>query len=201
MKVGIINLECNNLFSIYYALKVCGYNVIILNDNHSYNNFDFLVLPGVGAYNSAMKIIKKKNIDKKINDYLAIDKKNFIYGICLGMQLLFTKSNENNLITKGLNLISGNVVSLDKKKFIVPNIGWRDVFFKHQKRSFYHIHSYYCKPSSEKKIFSYTKMNRTFKYCSAIIDKQILGTQFHPEKSGKQGLDFLKKIPKIMKNI
>ena len=95
IKVGVIDYKLNNLFSIYNALKKIGYNVKIIDTEiKDYNSYDLVVLPGVGSYDSAMKYIKAYNIDNKINDF--IENKNFLFGICLGMQLLFEKKIKKN---------------------------------------------------------------------------------------------------------
>ena len=106
ISVGIINLELHNLFSIFHAMKILGYNVKIYNLQQSKYNSDILILPGVGSYNAAMKTIKKNNIDKKIIEFL--NKKKLLFGICLGMQLLFEKSNEFGS-TQGIGLVKGSV--------------------------------------------------------------------------------------------
>ena len=86
IKIGIIDCKLNNLFSIYNAFKSIGYKTSIIDlKKKNFKNFDLIALPGVGSFGSAMKIIKKNNIDKKIIEYIEKDK--FFLGICLGMQL------------------------------------------------------------------------------------------------------------------
>ena len=124
ISVGITNLEFHNLFSIYHAVKSLGYKVKIYSLEQSKYNCDILIFPGIGSFNSAMKVIKKNNIDFKIKEFL--ETKKLLFGICLGMQLLFEKSNEFGL-TKGLGLIKGNVTNFPKKSFKVSHIGWEKV--------------------------------------------------------------------------
>ena len=195
-KVGIIDYGTSNLFSINHALKRVGFKTKILSPNSNYNLYDFLVLPGVGSFKAAMYFLKKNKIDKKIKIYLKKDKKNFLYGICLGMQLMFSNSEEFGQ-TNGLNLIQGKVQKF--KGRIKTNIGWQKVKILNETRYFYHIHSYFCKPKNNVDVFSYTKLNNLKFFCSSIKKKQLIGTQFHPEKSGNNGINFLKNIPKIMK--
>ena len=92
ISVGIINLEFHNLFSIYHAVKSLGYKVTVYNLQQSKYNSDILILPGVGSFNFAMKKIRSNNIDIKIKEFL--EKKKLLFGICLGMQLLFEESDE-----------------------------------------------------------------------------------------------------------
>lgn len=194
-KVGIIDYKTSNLFSISHALKKLGYKIKILNPKSNYDSYDFLVLPGVGSFKNAMQFIEKNKIDKKINLYLKKNKKNFLYGICLGMQLMFSYSEEFGK-RKGLNLIKGKVQKF--KGGYKTNIGWQKVKFLNMTKHFYHIHSYYCKPKNIKDEFAYTEI-QNLRFCSSIKTKQLIGTQFHPEKSGKNGMMFLKSIPNIMK--
>ena len=203
IKVGVIDYKLNNLFSIYNALKKIGYNVKIIDTEiKDYNSYDLVVLPGVGSYDSAMKYIKAYNIDNKINDF--IENKNFLFGICLGMQLLFEKSSEFKN-TKGLGIIKGSVKNLKKNKNNpVPHIGWNSLINVktnelnlEKKNNFYFVHSLYCSPKDKKHILSETKYG-TNKFCSAIRNKNIIATQFHPEKSGPSGINLLKNLRNIL---
>ena len=117
------------------------------------------------------------------------------------MQMLFTESNEQG-DNKGLNFIKGNVSMFKKKKdFSIPVIGWyetRSLIKQLNDKYFYHIHSYYCNPIDKKSILSQTTY-QNFSYCSSIQNKNILAFQFHPEKSGINGINLLKKIPQLYK--
>ncbi len=204
--LGIINLKINNLFSIYKACINAGYKTEIVNDLKSYNKKDIILLPGVGSFKSGIDFLKKNSIDKKIYDYL--DKPySLLYGICLGMQLLFEQSEEFTN-KKGLSLLKGNVRKINKniKNIKIPHVGWSNFnllkknFFlnKFNKKSFYFTHSYYCDPKSKNDILSMCRYN-SFNFCSAVYKNKIFGTQFHPEKSGIVGLEFLKNL-KYLKN-
>ena len=200
ISVGIINLELHNLFSIFHAMKILGYNVKIYNLQHSKYNSDILILPGVGSYNAAMKTIKKNHIDEKIREFL--NKKKLLFGICLGMQLLFEKSNEFGS-TQGIGLVKGSVKKFPNKGFKIPHIGWekikktKNVNYLSDEDYYYFVHSYYCEPSNKNSILSYTNY-QGFNYCSSVYTKNIFATQFHPEKSGKSGLKILNKIKKFV---
>ena len=200
ISVGIINLEFHNLFSIYHAVKSLGYNVKVYDVKQVKYKSDIVILPGVGSFNYAMKKIKNHNIDEKIKEFL--EKKKLLFGICLGMQLLFEESNEF-VSTKGMGLIKGSVENFSKKKFKVPHIGWekikknQNVNFLSNNDYYYFVHSYYCKPQKKKSILSFTNY-QGFDYCSSIYVNNIFATQFHPEKSGKSGLKILNNMKKLI---
>ena len=191
-KIGIIKFASTNLFSIQNALSNMG-NVKIITNVNKFRNIDILVLPGVGTFSGAMSFLRKKKLDKKIKEYAKSGKA--IIGICLGMQILFEKGFETKK-TKGLSLIKGNVIKFKKKS---PNIGWSKIkFFKNKVKKnnnfFYFVHSNYCNvdTSSLKAISEFN--GQVF---PAIIQKKnIIGIQFHPEKSGFEGVKLLKKIVK-----
>ena len=203
IKIKIIDLGLNNIFSLYHALNDIGFKVSILDINNNKIDTDILVIPGVGAFPKAMNFLKKNNLDKKIKEFN--DKNKVIFGICLGMQLLFDSSSEFG-DHKGLSLISGTVEKIDKKLINVPNIGWfptthtnRNFFLPNRLNNefFYFVHSYYCNPKDQKNIITTTKISK-FNFCSAVQKKNIIGTQFHPEKSGDKGMQVLRNLYKLV---
>ena len=131
-KIGIVNLKINNILSIYEACVAAGYDVKIINEKTKDYNHNIIILPGIGSYKKAMGRLKKMNFKKKIKKFVK-KKNNLLVGICLGMQLFFTKSEEFGE-TKGLNLIEGNVKKINKKN-IVPHTGWNNIL-KNKKNSF-----------------------------------------------------------------
>ena len=159
-----------------------------------------LVLPGVGAFNTAIKNIKEQDVDSTILDF--VKKGKLFLGICLGFQLLFDESNEFTK-SRGLGLIKGKVSGIDNNKMIVPHIGWNKVISAKKKddlinnnndqNSFYFIHSFFSKPHFEHEISYYTQY-KNFKFCSGVIKDNLYGIQFHPEKSGNNGINFLKNL-------
>lgn len=194
IRVGIVDLNIHNLFSIYHCLDKLNYKVSVINVNEKIKNFDILLLPGVGSFKAAMKSIKKNSFHKKILDYNFKNK--FIVAICLGMQLLFEESEEFGK-TEGLNLIQGKVKNFPKNtNLIVPHVGWNKLVDckkecnQFNKKNFYFIHSLFCEPKDKKIILSNT-IYKNIKFCSSILTKNILATQFHPEKSGKWGIKFI----------
>ena len=202
-KITIIDYGVGNILSIKNAISYQGLKSVATNDNKIIENSTHIILPGVGAYPLAMK--KLKNL--KLIDSLKIAKHNgtFILGICLGMQLLFSSSDEFES-TEGLNLIEGNIAKLDKFKknlnIKLPNIGWRNL--KNNQKDlkinilnnipnnskYYFIHSHaLIKCKKNVKIVNSSYQNIEF---PAVINlNNIYGCQFHPEKSRTQGLQII----------
>lgn len=206
-KIAIIDYGMGNTFSVQSALKNVGLESIITSKEKDIIDSRAIILPGVGAFPKAMEKIKKKKIDKII---LQANRENkIIIGICLGMQLLFEKSYEN-VATKGLGLLKGKVINFSKnnkiKKF---NVGWNKINLnlknKDQnlnnldKKYMYFIHSYQVIVNEENIVTSRSKFN-SITFTSSIKKKNIIGYQFHPEKSSKSGLLIYKSIKKLFSN-
>jgi len=202
IKAGIIDLKINNIFSIFKAMQLAGYNTKVISNKESLKKYNLIILPGVGSYKTAMNSINKSKLNRKLKEYIQKDE-NKLFGICLGMQLFFEKSSEFGN-TQGLGLLQGKVkkFNLSKTKFI-PHMNWNSINFSKFKKNkitnklnqkyYYFVHSFYCEPDNKKDILSISSFNNQ-KFCSSILKKNILGTQFHPEKSGKIGINFLKNI-------
>ncbi len=203
-RVTIIDYGVGNLLSLKMSLEHLGADVIITRDKNLILNSSHIILPGVGAFSKAMNLIKKY----KINEYLFESKKkgSYILGICLGMQLLMTSSEEFGF-TKGLNFIEGEVKSITKQKNYnedvkIPNIGWFNLIKKNKSSketimtnisendSFYFVHSYVCNARDEECLKFYSEYSN-IEVTAIIKKKNIIGCQFHPEKSGKAGLKLL----------
>ncbi len=203
LSVGIIDLKFNNLFSIYKACIQSGFKTSIISSKQKSFNYEIVIIPGVGAFKSGMNVIKENNYDEKLFNYLS-KSNSFIYGICLGMQLLFENSHEFGL-TKGLGFIEGNILKLNKKKSMKTNMGWCQTKFEHKanennfrkfnNKYFYFVHSYYANPTHNSHILGKT-LHDDFSFASVVKKRNILGTQFHPEKSGNLGINFLKILKK-----
>ena len=148
IKLGIIDLKSHNLFSILQACKNIGYQSSVINNDSNKLNFDIIILPGVGSFKYAMKYLRLFRLQKKLFEF-TLKKNKLLFGICLGMQLLFEKSDEFGK-TKGLNLITGNVKKFNKNKLKVPHVGWNNIIGKNNfflpscvlKKKFYFTHSY-----------------------------------------------------------
>lgn len=201
-EVAIINYEMGNLKSINSACEKVGLKSLITDNSDIINKSKSLILPGVGAFNQAIKNIKRKNLYETIYKFYNSGKP--IIGICLGMQILFERSEEN-FNSKGLGIIKGSVENIgkNKKKNNLINIGWREIKinkskdtyldYSNNKKKFYFIHKFICKPSDQKVILCESKFNNKY-FCAAIKHKNIEAYQFHPEKSGIWGLNIYKNL-------
>lgn len=203
-KIVIIDYGLGNLLSIRRAVKNVG-GIATISENFSdIINADLVILPGVGAFPAGMFELDRRGYSEAIKEFSL--KERPLLGICLGMQLLFS-SSEENVYTKGLNLISGKVVKLPRKnndgtKNKIPHIGWEKIYNNNnwdnsilkgikQKEYFYFVHSYY--PSSLKKenIMAYSSFG-DIHFGSSVQKGSIMGVQYHPEKSGPEGMKILK---------
>ena len=197
-EVVIINYGSGNIFSINSALKKLNYKVIISNNPEEIIKANIAILPGVGAYKHAMKQLIKMNLDEALSIFLK--KGGLLIGICLGYQVLFEESEEFGN-THGLSILKGKVVSLNKFKndtFKIPNIGWRPLikpngfpFLNYKTGSMvYFVHSFVPISSDEKIVSSYIQYGN-HRIHSSIDNGQVVGFQFHPEKSGNIGLNIM----------
>jgi len=204
-KIIILDYNLGNLFSVKHACTSLGLDAEISQNPNDIKNADALILPGVGAFNEAMNNLKDLNLVEPLLKHVKSGKP--IFGICLGLQLLFTASEEFGS-SKGLDLIPGKVLKFPKqvenKKLIVPKIGWNTIYSEKENTGFkntpldgikeheftYFVHSYYVLPDNEEDTLTYTNYEGHI-YCSAFIKNNIFATQFHPEKSGEIGLKFL----------
>ena len=190
MKIHIIDYDAGNIESIRNALKKIGCEPITTNNPKDLFKAKAIIFPGQGSFPAAMKKLNKNGIDKTLIE-LINNKMPFI-GICLGLQLMFTKSDEGQC--NGLNLFKGTVPEIpDSVK--VPHIGWNNVNFNKShpifngipdNSYFYFIHSYYVKPDNLDNIIAET--NYGVEFCSAYAYENYVGLQFHPERSGDYGL-------------
>lgn len=198
-EIIIIDYGYGNIYSIKSAIKFLGFDAIVSNKIEEIIDAQILILPGVGSFSQAMQSLKKLKLDTAIKE--AVNKGIGLIGICLGYQMLFESSSEFTK-TKGLGLLKGNVINIDKyssEYSRIPNIGWRplkvirpDSILDFQDADMvYFVHSYI--PQVKDKKFVLASIN----YGSELIDvavrnKNIIGFQFHPEKSAKIGLKILK---------
>lgn len=207
-KIAIIDYGVGNLQSVSRAFeKVTNAEVLVTENQDTIFNSDLLVLPGVGAFGKAIEELNKRNLVDTIKEYALTEKT--IIGICLGMQLFATKSFEFGEY-EGLDLIPGEVKKiatgkLNKYHIKIPFIGWAQIKIdnsvlenetflnKYHNSSMYTVHSYQFIPDQRihRKGFYIYDDNEI---ASIVKKNNIIGLQFHPEKSGQVGLDFLKKI-------
>ncbi len=205
--ITVLDYNMSNLHSVVSAFEYNDFEVKISSRKKDISNCDCLILPGVGSFNVAMKNLKKTNIIDDI--YKHINSNKPIVCICLGMQLLFDESEENENC-KGMQILKGKVKKFrfSGNKFTVPHTGWNSVSINlknsnslyddlPQNEMMYFVHSYYVEPSEDNTISSLTSYGNKY-FCSSIKYKNIYGFQFHPEKSGKKGLKIYKNIKKII---
>lgn len=198
--VTIIDYGLGNLGSIKNMLTKVGSPSQITNDLELIKNATKLILPGVGAFDNGMMNLKDMNVIDILNQKVLVDKTP-ILGICLGMQL-FTKSSEEGQLP-GLGWVDANTRKFDtstsERKYTIPHMGWE--FVKQQKESkllldmydeakYYFVHSYFVKSNQEQDVLLTTEYIN--EYVSAFEKENILGVQFHPEKSHKFGMKLFK---------
>jgi len=200
--IGIINYGIGNIYSIYTSIKKSFGIPFIVDKPENLKMAKFIILPGVGAFDDGIRNLTKTGIADAIKE--EIKKGKYFLGICLGLQLLFSESEEGK--NKGLNIIKGKVNKFlfKKDKLNIPHMGWNRVeiikknsrFFNGipQNSYFYFAHSYYVSPEDKSKIIGITKYGINFP--SVIEYNNVIGVQFHPEKSGEFGLIFLKNFLK-----
>lgn len=189
--IGIIDYGIGNLGSVANALKKLKADYFISGNVTDLQKAKLLILPGVGSAQTGMENLKKR----KMADFLIseIKREKPFLGICLGMQLLFDFSEEGNISC--LKIFKGNVKKFQKMRK-VPQIGWNKVTFKknnfmdiRNNSFFYFVNSYYCLPQDKSIIAGVTNYGEEF--ASIIYRKNLLATQFHPEKSGRSGFRLL----------
>lgn len=198
-KIIVIDYGCGNIESIKRGFNCIGEDCIASNNLTEIKSATHLILPGVGSFKNAINRLAKQGITDLVINHSREEKP--LLGICLGMQLLFSKSYEFGE-TNGLNILDGEVIKLksnDKNNFKIPNIGWYKLVPTIKKNEieclnegkYYHVHSYFCNPNNKEKITHYIDYDKK-KICVSYKENNNLGVQFHPEKSRQYGLNFLK---------
>jgi glutamine amidotransferase len=202
--ITIINYNAGNLGSIKNMLNYIGIQSQISNDKYIIENAEKLILPGVGHFDYGMQQLKKSGLIAVLTQKVVIEKTP-ILGICLGVQLLTDFSEEGT--EKGLGWIKGKTISFDKTKLAsnqkIPNMGWIDVdnysqskLFEnmHDEPRFYFVHSYHLELENSTDCLVTAKYG--YDFAAGIEHGNILGVQFHPEKSHKYGMKLLENFYK-----
>ncbi|HIQ50517.1 MAG TPA: imidazole glycerol phosphate synthase subunit HisH [Nautiliaceae bacterium] len=191
MKVGIVDYNMGNLASVQNAFYKLNIKADIVKSPDELKKFDKLIFPGVGAFGDAMIHLKEINLDEAIKEFIKSGK--YVLGVCLGMQLLFSNSEEFGY-HEGLNIIPGEVIKFKVNKKI-PHMGWNKIFFKKSKLSIslnnpylYFVHSYHVK-CEEKYVIGKTIYG--YEFISSVNKDNVFGFQPHPEKSHNAGLKIL----------
>lgn len=200
--IAIIDYDAGNLKSVEKALNYIGQEAVISRDRDEILSADKVILPGVGSFGDAMDKLKKYNLINTIFD--VVDKKTPFLGICLGLQLLFERSDESQGVS-GLGLLKGEILRIpDAPNLKIPHIGWNSLRFMNNGRLFenieddeyvYFVHSYYLRASEPEIVKAVTEYSTII---DASVEKDnIFACQFHPEKSCAVGLKILQNFAKI----
>jgi glutamine amidotransferase len=199
MPILIVDYGMANLRSVQKAFEKVGFAADISGDPNRLAEADKLVLPGVGAFRDAIARLREAGLDAPISAHVRAGKP--FFGICLGLQLLFTRSYEDGVYT-GLDVFAGDVVRFtDAPGLKIPHMGWNQLDIKKpaphlaglgEKPSVYFVHSYYVAPKDRSIVAAETDYPTPF--TSAIWQDNVFATQFHPEKSQRVGLAMLRKF-------
>ncbi len=203
-KIVIIDYHMGNLRSLYNKFRRLNINCTITSDSDEILMADKLILPGVGHFKKGIDNLKILGLDKILLKKV-IEEKTPILGICLGMQLFCKRSEEGD--AEGLGWIDAEVIRFrvsDKIKYKVPHMGWNNVKiikrnsldnFINNDDHFYFVHSYHVKCNNVEDVWMTSIYD--YEFVSAIYHDNIIGTQFHPEKSHDAGLEFLKRFVEL----
>ncbi|MBQ7203080.1 MAG: imidazole glycerol phosphate synthase subunit HisH [Eubacterium sp.] len=199
--IAIIDYGAGNLQSVKKALDFLGAESVITSDSKIIDSASHVILPGVGSFGDAMDSIRRGGLEDTIKRAASGDKK--FLGICLGLQLLFEKSDESPGVD-GLGVFKGSITTIPKDKGLkVPHMGWNSVEIKQNgglfdgtpdNSYFYFVHSYYL-ADADKSIVSGVTQYGVEIQC-AVERGKVAATQFHPEKSGEAGLNLLRNFIK-----
>ena len=196
--IAIIDYGVGNLFSLCTSFRKIGAEVTVTSDPEVITSAEKLILPGVGAFGDAMQKLRDSGLDTLIRDQAKQGKP--IMGICLGMQMLFEKSYEYGE-HDGLGLLKGSVIPMEGRipaELKIPHIGWNALHFQKESRLFryikendcvYFVHSYYA-DNCEESVIATAEYGAEL--TAAVEMGNVMGCQFHPEKSGEVGLNILR---------
>ena len=190
--IKIIDYKAGNAPSVLHAVTHLGYQAELCHKPSELQNATHIILPGVGSAKATMDSLRELDLITVLQEYVVQQKKLFL-GICVGLQVLFEHSAEDDVDCLGW--LKGQVVKFDATKVRVPQMGWNEVHFvketacKAQDDFFYFVNSYYAQPTDQADIWATTEYEGIF--TSAVCRGNIYATQFHVEKSGKAGLTLL----------
>ncbi len=196
--IGIVDYGAGNLFSLKSSIAMIGEEAVVTSDKTMLEKADRIILPGVGAFGDAAAKLAATGLDREVIRHAKSGK--YIMGICLGMQLLFEKSYEYGE-HRGLSLLKGCVKDMRPdipNGLKIPHIGWNKLEFKKPSPLFkyinegdfvYFVHSFYA-TDCEEAVCAVTEYGTEI--TAAVANENVMGCQFHPEKSGKTGLAILK---------
>ena len=194
-KIKILNTEFANFGSIKNILKKIGHEGVLIDNFDDVEDYEKIILPGVGNFENIMGILKKKNLIENTKRKI-LGKKNKFLCICVGMQILFNSSEESKV--PGLSIFPDKLVKINNPIVRVPHQGWNFAVYNKNnttlknifEKKFYFSHSFWLQNFNEEMIL--TNSSYGDRFVSSIITSNILATQFHPEKSHGQGCDLIK---------
>lgn len=196
--IAIVDYDAGNLKSVEKALRFLGAKTCVTRDFREIRSADALVLPGVGAFGVAMDRLKALELDKAICAFVQEGRKPFL-GICLGLQLLFSGSEESEGV-EGLSLLPGEIVRIPEGEGRkIPHIGWNSLTFPAEGKLFqglmrepyvYFVHSYYLRALDRQIVTAKTQYGPALDV--SVEKENLFACQFHPEKSGRVGLTILR---------
>ena len=200
--IAIIDYDAGNIKSVQKAISFLGEETVVSRDRDEILSADKVILPGVGSFGDAMEKLKKYNLVNTIYD--VVDKKVPFLGICLGLQLLFERSDESEGVS-GLGVLEGDILRIpDEPGIKIPHIGWNSLRFMNDGRLFkditddeyvYFVHSYYLKAKEPEIVKAVTEYSTILDV--SVEKDNVFACQFHPEKSGDVGLKILKNFIEI----
>lgn len=200
--IAIIDYDAGNIKSVEKALQKLGAEVVITKDAQEILRADKVILPGVGAFGDAMTNLKKYGLDEVI--YKVVEKGTPFLGICLGLQLLFERSDETPGV-EGLGILKGEILRIPEKDNLkIPHMGWNSLHLQNEGRLFkglseesyvYFVHSYYLKAKDEEIVKATT--NYSVNIHASVEKDNVFACQFHPEKSSDVGLQILKNFVEL----
>lgn len=200
--IAIIDYDAGNIRSVEKALQFLGQKAVVTRDRDCILSADKVILPGVGSFGDAMGRLRQYGLDKVIHE--AVERRIPFLGICLGLQLLFERSDETPGV-KGLGILKGEILRIpDCPGLKIPHMGWNSLTFPNEGRLFkgieegayvYFVHSYYLKAADERIVTAATEYSA---YIHASIEQgNVFACQFHPEKSGDIGLQILRNFVEL----
>lgn len=200
--IAIIDYDAGNIRSVEKALKFLGQDVKITRDPEEILSAEKVILPGVGAFGDAMRKLKEYGLDQVIRK--TAGKGTPFLGICLGLQLLFERSDEAPG-AEGLGILKGEILRLPEKEgYKIPHMGWNSLELIHNGRLFrdlpedpyvYFVHSYYLKAADETIVKARTEYTTVID--ASVEQGNVFACQFHPEKSSETGLKILKNFVEL----
>ena len=218
-RIAIVDYGMGNLFSVQQACETAGLGVIITSSRVEISAADGVVLPGVGAFGVAMETLNRLDLVSALRDYAASGKP--LLGICLGMQLLMTESQEFG-VHRGLGIVDGEVVRLEEaeeggRRLKIPQVGWNRIHSPcpdglggpenwrgtplqglSDGEFMYFVHSFHAEPQDNSGVLSTTQYGPG-EFCSSFTYGSIAACQFHPERSGPKGLQIYQNLARMIR--